>query len=225
MGRNYFSDVIDYSFEIVGADGKMYPLISNPQLSVTWENKDRFIETFTKFRLTEFQTQCEAIKRGLESVVPVEVLSLLTWQELELLVCGRTALDLELLKANTTYSGHSASDSHIQLFWQMMSDRLTPDEQAKFLRFVWGRSRLPLRSSDFERPFKISSHSPSDSAGGARGQTYLPISHTCFFTLDLPRYQSLDVMHKKIVFAINHCVAVDGDGTYNPGDISANVDA
>ncbi len=39
----------------------------------------------------------------------------------------------------------------------------------------------------------------------------LPISHTCFFQLELPRYTHLEVMRKKLLYAVTECRAIDAD--------------
>jgi len=36
-------------------------------------------------------------------VIPIGLLKLLSWKELETLVCGKPILDIELLKENTVY--------------------------------------------------------------------------------------------------------------------------
>ena len=64
--------------------------------------------------ITSVSLQLEAIKRGLSTVVPLKMLSLMTWRELEVHVCGRPIMDLALLKANTTYQGCSVDDEHIR---------------------------------------------------------------------------------------------------------------
>lgn len=40
---------------------------------------------------------------------------------------------------------------------------------------------------------------------------YMPVSHTCFFTLDLPRYTSKQALHDKLLYASTHCKAIDLD--------------
>lgn len=40
---------------------------------------------------------------------------------------------------------------------------------------------------------------------------YLPKAHTCFFSLNLPKYTSDEVMRTKIRYAIVHCVEMDAD--------------
>lgn len=64
-------------------------------------------------------------------------------------------------------------------FWAVLS-AMTPELRCQFLRFVWGRSRLPLLrdGATWPRKFKIT----------ARSGDLLPHSHMCFFHLELPRY-------------------------------------
>jgi hypothetical protein len=75
-----------------------------------------------------------------------------------------------------------------------------------FLRFVWGRSRLPLTSEDFDQKFVLMTCNKNT-------DTALPMSHTCFNQLEMPRYSSRDVMRKKLLYAIFECRAIDTDFT------------
>lgn len=43
---------------------------------------------------------CEAIRRGIESVVPPIVLNLLSWYQLEEMVCGKPIIDINLLRVS-----------------------------------------------------------------------------------------------------------------------------
>jgi hypothetical protein len=47
--------------------------------------------------------------------------------------------------------------------------------------------------------------------------TALPLSHTCFFTLDLPKYPTYSILKDKLTYAIVHCQAIDTD--YNSEEI------
>jgi hypothetical protein len=40
---------------------------------------------------------------------------------------------------------------------------------------------------------------------------FLPRAHTCFFSLNLPRYSTREIMSTKLKYAILHCVEMDGD--------------
>jgi hypothetical protein len=115
-------------------------------------------------------------------------------------------MDIELLKKMTSYEGCSSSDQHIQFFWELMSKRFDDIERSKFLKFVWGRSRLPVRASDFgSARFKI------QLLHRANPDNSMPISHTCFFSVELPKYTNVDIFHKRLLWAITHCEAIDAD--------------
>ena len=71
---------------------------------------------------------------------------------------------------------------------------MTAEQQSAFLRFAWGRARLPA-AGDF-RKFKITKYSCDNS------DLYLPLSHTCFFTIDLPAYSTKEVLKNKLLYAV-----------------------
>ena len=68
-------------------------------------------------------------------------------------------------------------------FWEVMQE-LSTLERSLFLRFVWGRTRLPRTIADFRgRDFVLQvldKYQPADH--------FLPESYTCFFLLKMPRY-------------------------------------
>lgn len=99
-------------------------------------------------KLNETPLQLNAIREGLTNIVPVPILSVFTWQELERTVCGSPDIDLEIIKKNTVYTdGITASHPHVQYFWNVLENTKLPSDRADFLRFVWARSRLPTRTS------------------------------------------------------------------------------
>ena len=210
MSPSLFSDYLDLDFTTIGSDQQTYPLVENgEEKEVTWENREVFASSLRSFRVHEFDKQNAAIRRGMATVVPYRLLSLFTWKELEMQVCGYNEVDIDLLQANTVYEQCTANDPHVGLFWRLMRERFDAEERQKFLSFVWGRSRLPLTSDGFDRPFKIVRMFKADQ----EPDKYMPISHTCFFSIELPKYSTLDVMHEKILYAITHCVAIDADDT------------
>lgn len=78
---------------------------------------------------------------------------------------------------------------------------------SQFLRFVWGRSRLPVRAEDFTSKFTIQRlHAATQSP-----DRFLPVAHTCFFSVDLPRYSSAEVMRERLLYAITHSATIDTD--------------
>ena len=196
----------DYKFATSLSNGTEVELCENGNNKfLSLENKKLFIDLVEKTRLNEGKLQIQAIRSGLEQVIPSGLLRLLSWNELEMLVCGKPILDVELLKENTLYSGCSENDELIKNFWKCLEE-FNAEERASYLRFVWGRSRLPLTSKDFPMQHRISilSHGNPDVA--------LPTSHTCFFSIDIPRYSSYEHLKNKLKYAITHCQAIDTDG-------------
>ena len=83
------------------------------------------------------------------------------------------------------------------------------EDRSRFLKFVWARERLPNSSAEFHQRFKIQAavgDGPRD-----HPNTYLPKAHTCFFSLNLPKYDSDEVMKEKLLYAIYNCVEMDAD--------------
>jgi len=158
---------------------------------------------------SQFDVQCAAVLRGLSTVVPVGLFNLFTAADLERLVCGSRTVDLELLKENTEYSFCDETDEHVQYFWAAMETFEQEDLQL-FLTFVWGRSRLPLSSKEWgPKPFKITTCGVNRGAEQRLIDQTLPVSHTCFFILELPRYSSMKVAREQILYACRNCTVMD----------------
>jgi len=85
------------------------------------------------------------MRAGLQRLVPPTMLSLFSAAEIERRVCGQSTLDVALLRRHTHFEGgdDAASSEHARMLWAVL-ESFSPDERAAFLRFTWGRSRLPL---------------------------------------------------------------------------------
>jgi hypothetical protein len=197
--------IITNNFVITSSDGREVELKEGGKnVPVTWQNRKEFVQLAEDYKLSEFKTQVDAIRRGLATIVPIQLLPLFTWQELEMMVCGKREINIDYLKANTRYRAPVGEhEPHVQMFWQVM-EGFSHDERQMFLRFVWGQSRLPLNPADFQQKFEIMGHRNNTNAA-------LPISHTCFFQLELPRYTQREAMRDKLLYAIKNCNAIDGD--------------
>jgi hypothetical protein len=66
---------------------------------------------------------------------------------------------------------------------------------------VWGRSRLPISESDWTSEMTVHQLKEAD-------ETKLPISHCCFFSIELPAYQSYEQLRTKLLYAIVNCIAI-----------------
>ena len=55
--------------------------------------------------------------------------------------------------------------------------------------------------------FQIGPHVRSVNSGNP--DMWLPVAHTCFFSLDLPAYTSREITKSKLLFAMNNCNAIE----------------
>ena len=200
-----FNDLIgtDRKFQVVLSDGNVVGADDSPTL--TYENAKEYIKFALDTRIKECETQMTALKKGLAAVLPIEHFSLFTAEELEILFCGRTGFDVELLKSITEYEGVEASDQHVKWLWEVLEE-MSLEDRIAFLKFVWARSRMPSKS-EMSTAFRL--QQPS---GGAaeKPDNYLPCAQTCFFILSLPRYSSKEILRKKLLQAID-CTLMDAD--------------
>jgi len=172
-------------------------------VDITLENAHEFVRLLLQSRLNHDQLQLQALTRGMATVVPVQLLRLWSWQDLQERVCGAPEVDLENLKRHTQYRSCSSTNKHVGYLWAALQS-FTPKQQRSFLRFVWGRSSLPTVEK-WEHNFTVHLVSCSD-------DSRLPSSHTCVFSLELPTYSSEEVCRAKLLYCITNCLAIDSDG-------------
>ena len=70
------------------------------------------------------------------------------------------------------------------MFFEMF-EGWSQNERKQYLKYVWGRSKIPTNTEDLEYMHEL------DYGGETNG---FPIAHTCFFRLDLPDYDNIDIM-------------------------------
>ena len=160
----------------------------------------------------QLSRQLAVLRAGLTCIVPEPALHMLSPELLATLCCGRPDVDVQQLKSRATYSGAgvSATSPQVLLFWQVLSG-FSAAERRAFLRFACGRSRMPHDSPQpgtvNGRGLDIQLMSPTVD----RPDAYLPVAHTCFFSLELPAYSSAHIMRARLLYAITEGVAIDTD--------------
>ena len=110
---------------------------------------------------------------------------------------------VDTLRRHAAYQG-GLTPSHpvVKHLWQALRS-FTVEERQLFLRFVWGRNRLPTSDGDWTQPFTVTAIAEAPGGGALDGM--LPIAHTCFFALDLPLYSTYEILRSKLVYAIVNC--------------------
>ena len=207
IGEDMFAYVVMETYTTLSTDDRAVELVpGGAQRDVTFQDRSEYADLVENYRLHEFDVQIVSLRRGLATVLPVQQLCLFTGEELETMVCGRPYIDIDLLESCTEYSSCSADDEHVKFFWRVMRE-FSHEERSAFLRFTWGRSRLPLNAAGFPQRMKILNFNknPADQ--------YFPVAHTCFFQCELPQYSTIEIMRDKLRYAIFNCQAIDGDDT------------
>ena len=115
---------------------------------VSMESKEKYLKLATQFKLGELNKTVEIIRSGIARVVPLPLLSLFTAKELGALVTGEIEIPIQLLQKVTVYKGIAADSEFAFWFWQVLTE-MSRDDRQLFLRFVWGRTRLPRSIGDF----------------------------------------------------------------------------
>ncbi|CAB3255423.1 unnamed protein product [Arctia plantaginis] len=196
---------LELPFSIPSAAGHEVPL-STRHKRVTPDNKDEYVQLALHYRLHEFDEQVRAVRDGMSRVIPAPLLALFSAAEIETLVCGSPDIPVHTLRASATYKGVEPNAPLVQWFWEVMEE-LSGSERALFLRFVWGRTRLPRAPQDpRQRDFVLQvldKYQPPDH--------FLPESYTCFFLLKMPRYSCKSVLREKLRYAIHFCKSIDTD--------------
>ncbi|XP_013861909.1 probable E3 ubiquitin-protein ligase HERC1 isoform X4 [Austrofundulus limnaeus] len=205
------------SFMAHSADGRLVPVVSGGQnISLTFSNRTEYVERALDYRLHEMDAQVDAVRAGMSTIIPVPLLSLLTAQQLEQLVCGLPEVSVDVLKKLVRYRDITESHQLVAWFWQSLEE-FTNEERVLFLRFVSGRSRLPSNPADITQKFQIIKVD--------RPINGLPTAQTCFFLLRLPPYTSQAILAERLRYSIHNCPSIDMDNymlTHNtePADSS-----
>ena len=210
IDEDTFGDLFFETFETSLSDDSSVELIEDGAATdVTFHTRAKFADLVINARLSEGALACEALLAGISSVVPsARLLSLMTGRELEKLTCGEAEIDVAQLKAHTSYGATAAAGmAHVRFFWAVL-EAFTTEQRRLFLKFIWGRNRLPLTEDDWgDQRMKI------HTLDKANPDAYFPVVHTCFFSIELPKYTSRDVCYKQLLWAINNCQSIDADNT------------
>lgn len=174
-------------------------------IEVTNENKDEFLELRLKqLCMDQVASQLYHLLVGFYEVVPMELLSVFDFNEIELLLCGLPKINVEDWKVNSVYRGEyeGLGPSHpvVRMFWEIIEES-NEEQRARFLQFATGTSRVPvqgfsaLQGNDGNvKPFTIDSINIQESV--------YPRAHTCFNRIDLPMYSTKEEMRFRMMQAL-----------------------
>ncbi|CAB1343389.1 unnamed protein product, partial [Coregonus sp. 'balchen'] len=140
-------------------------------------NRPEFVSAYVDYIFnTSVAALFESFSAGFHKVCGGKVLELFQPNELQAMVIGNTNYDWKELEKSTEYKGeYWAENPTIKFFWEV--DRIP----------ILGMKSLKLVIQP---------------TGG--GEHYLPVAHTCFNLLDLPKYSSRETLQNKLLQAIDH---------------------
>lgn len=194
----------ELTWSYVGSDGRVYDLVTNGRnLPVKIDDVGRYLTSYMESRFNENKVPIQMFRQGLVSIIPESAISLLTWEEFQSIVCGSKVIDIDRLRENTEYDDDvSQDDQHIIHFWEVLHE-FSEIEKSAFLRFVWARPSLPPKGVEFTQKMRILSATADESAI-SNSDLILPKAHTCFFSINLPKYSSKQVSH--FLFMLSHLI-------------------
>ena len=147
--------------------------------------------------LRKKQKAFQELKEGFKNSVYYEIVQYINFDIFKNLVCGNDNIDCLDWKQNTYY------EKKYQLYFNRFFDiisKWSQEKLKKLLKFATGSSVVPIGGfknfSKIGGTFEICFYEGSDAM--------LPSAHTCFNTIDIPCYSSIEVFEKKLSMAIDY---------------------
>ncbi|XP_014190598.1 probable E3 ubiquitin-protein ligase HERC4 isoform X1 [Haplochromis burtoni] len=182
--------------ENYGATEVLELVPNGENINVNMSNRQDFVSAYVDYVFnTSVAPLFECFYSGFHKVCGGKVLELFQPNELQAMVIGNTNYDWMELEKTTEYKGEYWTDHPtIRLFWEVFHN-LPLEKKKQFLLFLTGSDRIPILGM---KSLKL----VIQPTGG--GEHYLPVAHTCFNLLDLPKYTSLEMLREKLLQAIDH---------------------
>uniref|UniRef100_A0AAY4DZ72 HECT domain-containing protein n=1 Tax=Denticeps clupeoides TaxID=299321 RepID=A0AAY4DZ72_9TELE len=176
---------------------EVFELVPNgTDIAVNNSNRLDFVNAYVDYIFNKSVAPLfNAFYAGFHKVCGGKVLELFQPNELQAMVVGNTIYDWEELEKHTEYKGeYWAEHPTIKIFWEVFHS-LPLEKKKQFLLFLTGSDRIPILGMK-------SLALVIQPTGG--GENYLPVAHTCFNLLDLPKYSSREILSEKLLQAIDH---------------------
>ncbi|XP_058465974.1 E3 ubiquitin-protein ligase SMURF2 [Malaya genurostris] len=208
MLENNITGVIESTFSVENNSFgalKVHELKPNgASLPVTEDNKREYVKLYVNYRFMRgIEQQFLALSKGFGELIPSQYLRPFDERELELVIGGISKIDVNDWKAHTRLKQCTPETPQILWFWQIV-ESYSPEMRAQLLQFVTGSCRVPLQgfralqgSTGAVGPRLFTIHLTADAP-----LQNLPKAHTCFNRIDLPMYDSYQLMYDKLTQAV-----------------------
>lgn len=188
---------VEEIYDVSGQLSKTVELIPNgSKIRVTNASKNQYLDALAQQRLcNNVKDEVDSFLKGLNGIIPDNLLSIFDENELELLMCGTGEYSIADFKAHHIANGNSAEFRRVLgWFWAGVSN-FSQTEMARLLQFTTGCSQLP--------PGGFQELNPQFQITAAPTFGNLPTAHTCFNQLCLPDYESYEQFEKALLLAIS----------------------
>ncbi|KAM4834293.1 putative E3 ubiquitin-protein ligase HERC3 isoform 5-T5 [Thomomys bottae] len=178
--------VVEQKKLIPGGDG----------VAVCKGNRQEFVDAYVNYvfqlSIHEWYT---AFSSGFLKVCGGKVLELFQPSELRAMMVGNSNYNWDELQETAVYKGdYSATHPTVKLFWETFHE-FPLEKKKKFLLFLTGSDRIPIYGM---ASLQIVIQST------ASGDEYLPVAHTCYNLLDLPKYSSKEILRARLTQALDN---------------------
>uniref|UniRef100_A0A673X9Y2 HECT and RLD domain containing E3 ubiquitin protein ligase 3 n=1 Tax=Salmo trutta TaxID=8032 RepID=A0A673X9Y2_SALTR len=156
--------------------------------------REEFVEAYLKYMFRDSVSELyQAFSSGFLKVCGGKILSLFQPSELMAMVVGNNNYNWEEMEKNAVYKGeYSATHPTVRMFWEVFHE-FPLEKKKRFLLFLTGSDRIPIHGME---SLRISIQSTSAE------EHYLPVAHTCYNLLDMPRYQTKETLHRRLTQAV-----------------------
>uniref|UniRef100_A0A8C4LX53 HECT-type E3 ubiquitin transferase n=1 Tax=Equus asinus TaxID=9793 RepID=A0A8C4LX53_EQUAS len=166
------------------------------KVTVCKDNRQEFVDAYVNYvfqiSVHEWYT---AFSSGFLKVCGGKVLELFQPSELRAMMVGNSNYNWEELEETAIYKGdYSATHPTVKLFWETFHE-FPLEKKKKFLLFLTGSDRIPIYGM---ASLQIVIQST------ASGEEYLPVAHTCYNLLDLPKYSSKEILGARLTQALDN---------------------
>uniref|UniRef100_A0AAQ5ZRI0 HECT domain-containing protein n=1 Tax=Amphiprion ocellaris TaxID=80972 RepID=A0AAQ5ZRI0_AMPOC len=163
-------------------------------IAVDKNNRKEFVEAYLRYVFSDSAAeQYAAFSSGFLKVCGGEILSLFQPSELMAMVVGNNNYNWEELEKNAVYKGEfTATHPTVRLFWEVFHE-FPLEKKKQFLLFLTGSDRIPIHGMESLR-IVIQSTTAEEH--------YLPVAHTCYNLLDMPRYQTKEILCRRLTQAV-----------------------
>ncbi|XP_060782471.1 probable E3 ubiquitin-protein ligase HERC4 [Neoarius graeffei] len=168
-----------------------------PGKAVTSSNKNAFVDAYVDYVLNKLVDRVfNEFKTGFYKVCNRNMVNFFQPEELRRVMLGSEEYDWDILKKNAAYEfGFHSDHPTIVLFWEVFEELSSEDKKA-FLLFLTGFDRVPvLGMGQVKMKVRPLFNSTQD---------HLPQALTCHTILDLPVYQTKEILKTKLIEAIHH---------------------